>query len=157
VSSIINALAWVLPIAVGTLFLDPEMRLKLWTMLAMLMTASAILLPGVPMGTLMFSGIVGGAAVVSFLVAGAFDIALVAAAFVLTVCLGAIEGARRFLATKVAEAGMVEKSEVVSLLLREYEEGEADWLWQIDTARRVRGVSPRFAYALGMDPAEIDG
>jgi diguanylate cyclase (GGDEF)-like protein len=157
VSSILNALVWVVPIALATLFLDPETRLKLWTVLAMLMTASAILLPGVPMGTLMFTGIVGGAAVVSFLHAGAFDMAFVAAAFVLTVCLGAIEGARRFLETKVAEAGMVEKSDIVSLLLREYEEGEADWLWQIDTARRVRGVSPRFAFALGKDPAEIDG
>ncbi|RZK00203.1 MAG: EAL domain-containing protein [Novosphingobium sp.] len=156
-SSIVNALVWVLPIAVASLFLDPETRLKLWTVLAMLMTASAILLPGVPMGTLMFTGIVGGASVVSFLVAGMFDMAMVATAFVLTVCLGAVEGAKRFLQAKVAEAGMVEKSEVVSLLLREYEEGEADWLWQIDPARRVRGVSPRFAFALGMDTAEIDG
>jgi diguanylate cyclase (GGDEF)-like protein/PAS domain S-box-containing protein len=157
VSAIINALVWVVPIAVATLFVGAETQLKLWTVVAMLMTASAILLPGVPMGTLMFTGIVGGAAVASFLVTGAFDMALVAAGFVLTVCLGAIEGARRFLETKVAEAGMVEKSEVVSLLLREYEEGEADWLWQTDTARRVRGVSPRFAYALGVDPADIDG
>jgi diguanylate cyclase (GGDEF)-like protein len=157
VSSIVNALVWVVSIAMATLFVDPETQLKLWTVLAMLMTASAILLPGVPMGTLMFTGIVGGAAVVSFLVSGAFDMAFVALAFVFTVCLGAIEGAKRFLETKVAEAGMVEKSEVVSLLLREYEEGEADWLWQIDTARRVRGVSPRFAFALGIPPEEIDG
>jgi diguanylate cyclase (GGDEF)-like protein len=156
-SSIVNALIWVVPVALGTLFLDPETRLKLWTVLAMLMTASAILLPGVPMGTLMFTGIVGGASIAGFLVSGAFDMAFVAAAFALVVCLGAIEGARRFLETKVAEAGMVEKSEVVSLLLREFEEGEADWLWQIDTARRVRGVSPRFAFALGMESAAIDG
>jgi diguanylate cyclase (GGDEF)-like protein/PAS domain S-box-containing protein len=156
-SAIANALVWVMPVAVGTLFVDPETRLKIWTVLAMLMTASAILLPGVPMGTLMFTGIVGGASVVSFLVSGSFDMALVAAAFVATVCLGAVQGARRFLETRVAEAGMLEKSEVVSLLLREFEEGEADWLWQTDPSRRVRGVSPRFAFALGMETAEIDG
>src|SRR5690606_1362497 len=56
-----------------------------------------------------------------------------------------------------AEAGINEKNEVVSLLLREFEEGEADWLWQIDTSRRVRAVSPRFAYALGQLPRDIDG
>jgi diguanylate cyclase (GGDEF)-like protein/PAS domain S-box-containing protein len=155
--AILNALVWVVPVAIASAFLDPETRLKLWTVLAMLMTASAILLPGVPMGTLLLSGIVGGASVAGFLISGAFDMAFVAAAFVLTVCLGAVEGARRFLTTKVAEASIVEKSEVVSLLLREYEEGEADWLWQIDTARRVRGVSPRFAFALGMAPEQIDG
>ena len=35
------------------------------------------------------------------------------------------------------------------------EEGEADWLWQVDTNRRVRSASPRFAYALGRDPGSI--
>jgi diguanylate cyclase (GGDEF)-like protein len=43
------------------------------------------------------------------------------------------------------------------LLLREFEEGEADWLWQVDSSRRVRSASPRFAYALGAEPAAIDG
>ena len=52
---------------------------------------------------------------------------------------------------------MAEKNEVVSLLLREFEEGEADWLWQTDTARRVRSVSARFSFALGMNPDQIDG
>ena len=59
--------------------------------------------------------------------------------------------------SKVAQAGLAEKSEVVSLLLREFEEGDADWLWQIDTSRRVRSVSPRFAFALGLDPEDIAG
>ena len=44
----VNALVWAVPVALGTLFLDAEIRLKLWTVLALLMTASAILLPGVP-------------------------------------------------------------------------------------------------------------
>ena len=156
-NAILNALIWVVPIAGFSLFADSETQLKLWTILAMLMTASAILLPAVPMGTLMFTGIVGGGAVVRFLTNGAFDMALLATAFVLTICFGAIESARRFLMTKLAQAGMVEKNEVVSLLLREFEEGEADWLWQVDPSRRVRGVSPRFAFALGLDPEEIDG
>ena len=54
-----------------------------------------------------------------------------------------------YLAAQIAEAGVAEKDEVVSLLLREFEENEADWLWQIDTNRRVRSASPRFAFALG--------
>jgi diguanylate cyclase (GGDEF)-like protein len=155
-SSIVNALVWVAPIACSP-FVDTQTQLKLWTVLAMLMTASAVLLPAVPMGTLMFTGIVGGAAVVNFLATGEFDMAFVAVAFVATICAGAVQGARRYLLTKVAEAGITEKNEVVSLLLREFEEGEADWLWQIDTSRRVRSVSPRFAYALGKDPKDIDG
>jgi len=156
-SSIVNALAWVAPIAFFGPFVDAQTHLKIWTVLAMLMTASAVLLPAVPLGTLMFAGIVGGAAVVNFLGIGSFDMAFVALAFVTTIGLGATEAARRYLLTKIAEATLNEKNEVVSLLLREFEEGEADWLWQIDTSRRVRSISPRFAYALGKDLRDIDG
>jgi diguanylate cyclase (GGDEF)-like protein/PAS domain S-box-containing protein len=157
IGSIANALAWVVPIACFSFFADPQSQLKLWTVIAMLMTASAILLPAVPMGTLMFTGIVGSAGIVYFLAEGAFDMAAIAVAFIITVFAGAIENARRFLATKVAEAGVLERNEVVSLLLREFEENEADWLWQIDTARRVRAISPRFAFALGVDAHAVEG
>src|SRR5690606_13825898 len=54
-------------------------------------------------------------------------------------------------------AGVAEKEEVVSLLLREFQENEADWLWQIDPNRRIRAASPRFAYALGREPASLEG
>jgi len=157
VSAIVNALVWVMPIAIFSLFSDVETQLKLWTVLAMLMTASAILLPAVPLSTLLFTGIIGGAAVVNFLFNGVYDMAVVALAFALTVCGGAVQSARRYLMSKVAEAGISEKNQVVSLLLREFEEGEADWLWEIDPSRRVRSVSPRFAFALGKDPKDIDG
>src|SRR5262249_44703266 len=156
-SSIVNALVWVAPIAFFGPFLDPQTHLKIWTVIAMLMTASAVLLPAVPLGTLMFAGIVGGAAVVNFLLHGAYDMAAVSTAFVVTIAVGAMQAARHYLRTKLAEAGISEKNEVVSLLLREFEEGEGDWLWQIDTSRRVRAVSPRFAYALAKDPRDIDG
>ena len=156
-SAILNALIWVVPMAVLPLYVDVQTQLEVWSIVAMLMAASAVLLPAAPLGTLMFIGIVGSAATIEFLLGGLYYMAFAAIAFVVTISLGAVEAARRFLQAKIAEAGIVEKNEVVSLLLREFEEGEADWLWQIDTSRRVRAVSPRFAFALGMDPKEIDG
>jgi len=157
VSSVVNALAWVGPMALFGVFIDPQTQVKLWAVLAILMTASAILLPAVPMGTLMFTSIAGGASVVFFLFSGMLDMAIVSLVFAATILLGAVQTARRFLQTRIAQAGIAEKNEVVSLLLREFEEGEADWLWQVDTSRRVRAVSPRFAYALGRDAKEIEG
>jgi diguanylate cyclase (GGDEF)-like protein/PAS domain S-box-containing protein len=62
-----------------------------------------------------------------------------------------------FVKARLAEATVSEKDEVVSLLLREFEENEADWLWEIDPARRLRTVSPRFAFALGLSQAEAEG
>lgn len=156
-SSLANAAAWTVPLAAFTPFGSPTSHLELWAICAMLMTASAVLLPAVPLGNALFAGLVGAIAVLSFLVTGSPEMALLSFVFVIVVLLGAVENARHFLTARIAEAAMAEKSEVVSMLLREFEEGEADWLWQIDPSRRVRAVSPRFAYALGLPPEEIEG
>jgi diguanylate cyclase (GGDEF)-like protein/PAS domain S-box-containing protein len=121
------------------------------------MTVSAIFMTAAPQATLKFAGNDGVTANLNFHLIGDIGMALTALAFVAAVCMGALEAAHRYLHTRMAEAGISEKNEVVSLLLREFEEGEADWLWQIDPSRRVRSVSPRFAYALGKDPRDIDG
>ena len=156
-SSIINGLIWIVPI----IFFAPSAgllaRVELWAVLSMLMVVSAVVLPAVPLGTVLFNAVVGSVATLGFLIAGQYVMSFVTVVFVAILAVGAVENTRTFLCARVAEAGVAEKSEVVSLLLREFEEGEADWLWQIDTSRRVRAVSPRFAFALGMDPEDIDG
>jgi diguanylate cyclase (GGDEF)-like protein/PAS domain S-box-containing protein len=157
VSSVINALIWVVPIIFFTTSSGPLERVELWAVLSMLMVVSAVVLPAVPLGTVLFNATVGAVAALSFVFADQFLMGFVAIVFVAILAVGAVENTRMFLCARVAEAGVAEKSEVVSLLLREFEEGEADWLWQIDTSRRVRAVSPRFAFALGMDPEDIDG
>ncbi len=156
-ASTLIALVWVVPIALSSRFGSAELRLELWAIIAMLVTAKAVALPSTPLGTLLFTWLVGGAAVVTFALSGVWPMVAVGFVFCAIASAGTIEGARNHLTARIAESGMAEKDEVVSLLLREFEEGEADWLWQIDTSRRVRAVSPRFAYALGLDPSDIDG
>ena len=156
-SAIGNALVWIVPMAAFAPFGDPAQRLELWAITAMLMTASAVLLPAVPLANVVFSSIVALSALVSFAVGQAYGMAMLALLFGVMIALGAIENARSFLTARIAESAMAEKSEVVSMLLREFEEGEADWLWQIDTSRRVRSVSPRFAFALGLTNDQITG
>ena len=155
--AIINAMAWTIPVACFFPFVSDAVRLEFWTILAMLMMVMAFVLPAGPLGTLMFTAIIGGSSAFAFVWQGEMAMGLVSVFFVVTIAIGAMEAARNFLASKIAEAGMAEKSEVVSLLLREFEEGEADWLWQTDISRRVRSISPRFAFALGVSPEEIDG
>src|SRR3546814_12078801 len=43
------------------------------------------------------------------------------------------------------------------LLLRDFEDQGADWLWETDAARRVVRASPRFCHAVGLDPIRING
>ncbi len=155
--TMVNALIWVVPITIFGAYADAAVRLEMWTILAMLLMVTAFVLPAVPLATLIFTGIVAAASALTFLWFGAPAMAVIAAFFAGTIAVGTIESARNFLASRIAEAGMAEKSEVVSLLLREFEEGEADWLWQTDTSRLVRSVSPRFAFAFGVTPEQIDG
>ncbi|WP_390585036.1 putative bifunctional diguanylate cyclase/phosphodiesterase [Erythrobacter sp. MTPC3] len=77
--------------------------------------------------------------------------------FMIAAILGAIEMARLHLVARTAESTIAEKEEVVSLLLREFEENEADWLWEVDTNRQLRSVSPRFAFALGQEQKQAEG
>jgi diguanylate cyclase (GGDEF)-like protein/PAS domain S-box-containing protein len=154
---VINALVWAVPIVGFGPYASAEIRLELWTTLAMLLMVTAFVLPSVPLATLLFTGIVGGVSALAFLWQGAPSVAVLCAFFILTIAIGTVEAARNYLASKVAEAGLAEKSEVVSLLLGEFEEGDADWLWQTDTARRIRSVSPRLAYAFGMAAEAMDG
>lgn len=148
---------WSIPLLFFAHYGNAADNLAAWTAVAMLIAGSALVLSPAPLGTIVFSLITGSAATISFILAGQFEIAGTIATFVSIAVVGTIETARTNLTARIAEAGVAEKSEVVSLLLREFEENEADWLWQIDTARRVRSVSPRFAYALGKTSEDIEG
>ncbi|QOT71370.1 EAL domain-containing protein [Sphingobium fuliginis] len=80
-----------------------------------------------------------------------------ATSYALSLLVGCFLYARTFARQHSASVQLEEKSEVVSLLLREYEHGASDWLWQTDPARRLSGVSPRLAEMLGRTPAEVEG
>jgi diguanylate cyclase (GGDEF)-like protein/PAS domain S-box-containing protein len=157
VGTVAAGFIWVVPILLLSPYGSGEQRLLVWTIMAMLMAGTALAFAAVPLGAVVFNAILGLASILVFVWYGKLTAAAAAVTFVIFLAVGSLEAARAFLSGKVAEAGMAEKSEVVSLLLREFEEGEADWLWQTDATRRVRAASPRFAFALGEDPEEIDG
>ena len=151
------ACIWALPIVAFAPWLGTTDTGVIWSIMAMLMAGMGFAFAAVPLGAQVFVWILGLAGIGAFVMHGEATAASVAACFVLFVSIGAFETARNFLDGKLAEAGLRDKGEVVSLLLREFEEGEADWLWQVDSARRVRNVSPRFAFALGQEIDDVEG
>ncbi|MCB2089289.1 MAG: diguanylate cyclase, partial [Sphingomonadaceae bacterium] len=155
-SSLTGAI-WGVSLVFFGLEMEPGSQVALWAVVSMLVAASALLLSAAPVGTMAFSLAVGIGAVVGFAFAGDLVLVPIVISFVAIAMGGTLQSAHTYLAAKLAEAGVAEKDEVVSLLLREFEENEADWLWQIDTARRIRSVSPRFAFALGTTPEEAEG
>ncbi len=155
--SVAVSLAWVVPFAAFAPFVDVATGLELWGVVGILMVFAAFVTPAVPLATVLFAGILGLAAAASFSYQGQFAVGVLVSGFAMVIGFGAVEAARNFLRARIAESGVAEKNEVVSLLLREFEEGEADWLWQTDATRRVRSASPRFAFALGKEMREVDG
>ncbi len=149
--------AWGLPLLVFTPFGTAADQAGLWMIVSVMLAGSALVLSAAPLATVIFGAITGATAIVGFVISGEYMLALCAAAFLVVVAIGTLEVARVFLTACIAEAGVAEKSEVVSLLLREFEENQADWLWQIDSNRRIRAASPRFAYALGRTTEEAEG
>ncbi len=156
-ASVLLGLVWSVPISLFMYYGRMDLVFQMWAITATLVAIAAAIGSAAPLGTVVFSAVITACAAVQFLLAGQFAMVVIAAALVAYVAIGSIGHARTYLIARVAQAAMLEKGEVVSLLLREFEEGEADWLWQIDTARRVRSISPRFAFALGCDTDEIEG
>ena len=129
----------------------------LWTLVAMMIAGSAATMASAPISTAVFGLLTSFAGVLSFALVGHWEFVIAIAVYTAVVIGGSIKAAHTYLSAQIAEAGVAEKDEVVSLLLREFEENQADWLWQVDTNRLVRSVSPRFAFALGRDPKDIEG
>jgi diguanylate cyclase (GGDEF)-like protein/PAS domain S-box-containing protein len=63
-------------------------------------------------------------------------------------------GARRRLQSQMRVA---EQSDLIGLLLRDFEEGTSDWLWWTDAQGRLQHVSPRLAQVTGESAERLQG
>ncbi|ABC62579.1 putative bifunctional diguanylate cyclase/phosphodiesterase [Erythrobacter litoralis] len=155
--SALVAIAWAAQPVLHWLYGTPTSMLQAWLIVMVVTLGSSLALAAAPLGAIIYIATTSMTAIVVFGLAGQYPPAVAALLYMLVILWGVYQRAEAFLRQSAAEAGMNERNEVVSLLLREFEENEADWLWQIDTQRKVRSVSPRFAFALGLEPGEADG
>ncbi|MFW2349338.1 putative bifunctional diguanylate cyclase/phosphodiesterase [Qipengyuania sp.] len=148
---------WGVGMILSALFAHPAETVLVWSIAAMMVLASSASRFGASLSSISFTLAVGVGGLLAALIAGQFILAAVVLLSTLMSVFGVIESARVAVAVRLTESAMQEKSEVVSMLLREFEEGKADWLWQIDTRRRLKSVSPRFAFALGQESTQVEG
>ena len=125
--------------------------------LAILMTAASVAMAPLVLATLAFLAGLGLAICAQLAIAGTYGAALGSMIFTMLLMAVCINRARALVAIRAAEITLQERDETVSLLLREFEQNRADWLWETDASRRVVKASSRFAYACGLDPISIDG
>jgi diguanylate cyclase (GGDEF)-like protein/PAS domain S-box-containing protein len=131
--------------------------LGLWSIVLGLMVYASLLLPTAPMAATLFIGVTSLCAALGFVYHGGYYLAFAALGIGGLLVMACLRSARAQILFEVATAMVQEKSETVSLLLREFEDSGADWLWQTDTSRCATHVSPRFAYALGEEAKAIEG
>lgn len=150
-------LVWAAPaLAVGR-SADAAAALGLWVVLSLLMAAGSVGMAALPLATIAFVSVVGTSLVVMLALIASPVLAAAAALFTLLLAFGAFGRGKALVVTRTNMMALAERDETVSLLLREFEDSGADWLWEIDAQRRVVRANPRFAVSLGADPKTING
>ncbi len=145
------AILWFGPMAGTTI------GMLLVSIAATIILAYVVLLPSAPASACSFTVVTGFSLIGYAYLVDLPIMIIVAVAFSTLAVRGSISGARDFIRLNSIQTSLVETNETVSLLLREFEDNGADWLWQIDSSRRLVQVSPRFARAIGKDPSELEG
>ncbi len=153
----IKGAIWAVAVAIAASQPDPHLAAQVWAVGAMLILANVTGTYSVPLNAISFSVAMCAGSVIAAVATLQVPLAIAIITTAASATLGSLHNARGGILARLAQRGIQEKSETVSLLLREFEEGKADWLWQTDTRRRLLAVSPRFAFALGKDPAELEG
>ncbi|WP_245413671.1 putative bifunctional diguanylate cyclase/phosphodiesterase [Mangrovicella endophytica] len=69
----------------------------------------------------------------------------------------AVRTSHTFVAAQLQQIAMERQSDVIGVLLKDYEEQASDWLWETDGELHYRNVSDRFVEALGRPHSEIEG
>ncbi len=128
-----------------------------WTLISCVMVCGAISFAATPLAATGFLLPCVAALPGMFNASGQLPLLALATSYALSLLVGCFIYARTFTRQHSASVQLEEKSEVVSLLLREYDQGAPDWLWQTDAARRLNGVSPRLAEMLGVPASAVEG
>ncbi|SEN34316.1 diguanylate cyclase/phosphodiesterase with PAS/PAC sensor(s) [Sphingomonas gellani] len=151
------ALAWSVPLLLFGSQPGSPSAYGLWLVMSLLMIATVLALSPLALSALLFLGILGLVGTVNVALAGE-QVAAIATALVTGLLVFAcLNRARSLVVIRAAELALSERDDTVSLLLREFEDSGADWLWETDSARRVVKANPRFAFACGFDPLTMNG
>jgi diguanylate cyclase (GGDEF)-like protein len=144
--------AWGVAVAWLLVMLPPPGQLVVPAILtAGMMNAGASTFAPIPRAAIAFSGMVALGAAAGFVslqsIVGYIALALLASYCVLLFRLGAVSF-RQFAARAMRKYEAEEQAETVKLLLHDFEDEGADWLWVVDGQGRLEQLSQRFAEAV---------
>lgn len=156
-SMLLQGAVWAAPMIVLAPMGGPLEIAALWTMTNCLMAAVAIGFHATPLAAILFLLVVSSASIVMMINAQSAELVGTVTCFAILILAACLRHARMFSRQITTATQLAEKQETVSMLLREYDDSGADWLWQTDTTRRLTGVTPYFARMMRIDAADIEG
>ncbi len=136
---------------------DAALLTQVWVVFAAVFAGYGLFTAMAPVMYVGLMPIISLAGAAAFLWVGQPLLALSAIVYGAAMTFGVVAAARRHLQLQLVQKAVTERAETVSLLLKEFEDAGADWLWQTDSSRKLDRVSPRFAHAMGREPAELQG
>ena len=137
-------------------YCGPAELMLLWATSTALMAGAAFSLSAIPLATSFYVMVMGTSIGVMTWLIGLPVVAIVAAGYTVGLVAACLIAGRSFVIHESAGLALAEKNEVVSLLLREFDDSGGDWMWQTDASKCLTHVSSRFAFALGTEVDKIE-
>ncbi len=154
--STVSGIAWgALPLLFGR-YAQPNDLILIWAVITTMMASAAFGLSALPLATAFFLGAIGTSLSLGMYGLGLVWIAAVGGLFTIGLIGACLFAGRTFIVHESSELQLAEKNEVVSLLLREFDDSGGDWMWQTDASKCLTHVSPRFAFALGVESEKLE-
>ena len=154
--SCIFGFLWAVPALYFFPFANHPEQLAICIVTASMMAGAAFILSNVPPAAGGYVCVMGAAATSMLMRTGWPIIAAIGPIYTIGLLVIIYSSGRAFMQRKCVELALEERSETVSLLLRDYESSDADWLWEINRNFVFTSVSARFARAIGYGKAELE-
>ena len=155
--SIFFGLVWSFPARYFFEFGNHGQQLALGVMTATMMAGAAFIFSPIPAAAAAYVVIMGVAATRMLATTDSWVIAAIGPLYTCAMLMMVLSNGRAFIQRKCLDIALEERRETVSLLLREFEDSDADWLWHTNSQLAFHNVSHRFARAIGRTPEELEG
>jgi len=155
--SVFFALVWGFPARYFFEFASHGQQLALCVITATMMAGAAFILSPIPAGAAAYVIIMGVCVTRMLMTTDSLVIAAIGPLYTCAMLMMVLMNGRAFIQRKCLDLALEERSETVSLLLREFESSDADWLWQTNSSLCFNNVSARFARAIGRPVEELEG
>ena len=160
VGSVLLALLWAMPPFVAHIIADRDVVFLLFAIVLMVMVIGASSIVRLPIAAISFVFTITTSICINmpFVAVPLFALGFsMACAFALGLISIIALSHESFIRNTNIEIDSAKQSDVIKLLLNDFERGTSDWLWETDTEGKLVYFSPRLATVFGQQPEGIYG